>query len=296
MSNLLAYNVEIFINVFYIYANIFPMYFANNIKFLRKNSEKSQDEVATLLNIKRTSLSGYENGSVEPNLETLLRMSSFYKVPVDYLLKKNLAELEASELQGVQKGALPDLSGSRLRVLATTVNADNEENIELVPVKAKAGYTAGYGDPDFIKVLQTFNLPFLDRNRKYRTFQISGNSMPPVPDGAWVTGEYVQNWNMIKDRHPYLVVTKDDGVVFKTVYNKVKESGTLLLCSTNPEYQPYEIPISSVLEIWKFTNFISNELPEPNVSNEELTTSVLNLQKEVIELKNTFKRQSQSQS
>jgi transcriptional regulator with XRE-family HTH domain len=268
------------------------MFFAANIKFLRKRKNRSQDDVANMLDLKRTSLSGYENGSVEPNIDTLLKLSSYYKVPVDILLRKDLTNMKESELSTMERSNNVDLTGSKLRILATTVDSENEENIELVPVKAKAGYTNGFADPDFIKVLQTFNLPFLDRNRKYRTFQISGNSMPPVPDGSWVTGEYVQNWNMLKDRHPYIIVTKEDGIVFKVVYSRIKESGSLLLCSTNPEYQPYEIPVSNVLEIWKFTNYISNELPEPSLSNEELTSTVLGLQREISELRNTFKRQN----
>ena len=41
------------------------------------------------------------------------------------------------------------------------VDSKNRDNIELVPVKAKAGYTAGYNDPEFISSLPTFQLPFL---------------------------------------------------------------------------------------------------------------------------------------
>ena len=117
-------------------------------------------------------------------------------MPLDHLLKKDLSKISKEKLEAIEKDE-PHISGSMLRVLATTVDKNNVENIELVPVKARAGYTSGYADPDFIKVLPAFNLPFLDRNRKYRTFQISGDSMPPVDDGSWVTGEYIQNWNSI---------------------------------------------------------------------------------------------------
>src|SRR5690606_6638463 len=122
-----------------------------------------------------------------------------------------------------------DLSGASLRVLATTVDANNMENVELVPLKARAGYTSGYADPDFIRVLPAFQLPFLSPNRKYRTFPIIGDSMPPVADGSWVTGEYLQNWNFILNGHPYIVITKDDGIVFKIVYNQIEKNGSLLL-------------------------------------------------------------------
>jgi len=176
-----------------------------------------------------------------------------------------------------------------LRVLATTVDANNEENIELVPVKAKAGYATGFGDPDFIKVLPTFQLPFLDRSKKFRTFQISGDSMPPVSNKSWVTGEFLQNWNTIKDGYPYIVVTTNDGVVFKNLYKQYDKNQTLLLCSTNPIYEPYEVNVNEVLEIWKFVNYISDEMPEPNLSRDQLSNSMLNMQKEIREIKNTLR-------
>jgi transcriptional regulator with XRE-family HTH domain len=266
------------------------MHFSENIKLLRKRKKRSQDEVAIALDLKRTSLSGYENGSAEPNYSTLIRFSDYYKIPVDKLLKTDLGKLPESQLSEIERGHDFDLAGKRLRVLATTVNQDNEENIELVPIKAKAGYTAGYADPSYIKVLQAFNLPFLDRNKKYRSFQISGDSMPPVSQGSWVTAEYIQNWNYIKDGQPYIIITKNEGIVFKVVYNKIEERKTLLLCSTNPEYSPYEIDVNEVLEVWKFSNYISSVLPEPNLSKDEIAGTVLNLQREVAELRNTFKK------
>jgi hypothetical protein len=115
--------------------------------------------------------------------------------------------------------------------------------------------------------------------------------MPPVADGSWVTGEYVQNWQTIRDGQPYIVVTKDDGIVFKVAYNQLKEKGTLLLCSTNPLYAPYEVPVTNVLEIWKFVHFISAELPEPNMSRDDLARSVVELRKEVGQLRLAMEQQ-----
>lgn len=268
------------------------MQFGNNIKLLRKRKRISQEDLSSELGIKRTSLSGYELGNSEPNFETLLRFSTFFKISIDKLLKLNLGQVSEVYLTQLEQGVDIDITGGKLRVLATTVNADNEENIELVPVKAKAGYATGFGDPDFISVLPTFNLPFLDKNKKFRTFQISGDSMPPVSDKSWVTGEFVQNWRTLKNGYPYIVVTENDGIVFKMVYDQLDKNQTLLLCSTNPIYEPYEININEVLEIWKFVNFISNEMPEPNLSRDKLNSSLLNMQKEIREIKNTLRTEN----
>ena len=266
------------------------MHFGRNIQLLRKRKKISQEDLAKELEIKRSSLSGYELGNTEPNFETLLKFSDFFKVSIDKLLKLDLNTVSEVYLSQLEQGVDIDITGGKLRVLATTVDQQNEENIELVNVKAKAGYTAGYGDPDFIKVLPTFQLPFLDRNRKYRTFQISGDSMPPVSDRSWVTGEFIQNWKTIKDGYPYLIVTESDGVVFKVIYKQFDKNQSLLLCSTNPTYKPYEINVNEVVEVWKFVNYISAEIPEPNLSRDQLSNSMLDINKELREIKNTLKK------
>ncbi|MCC6541389.1 MAG: helix-turn-helix domain-containing protein [Flavobacteriales bacterium] len=265
--------------------------FGSNIKLLRQRRGRSQEEVAVALDVKRSSYSGYENGSAEPSFDLLVRMSEYFKVSIDKLLKDDLPALSESQIGILERGGDIDLSGRRLRVLATTVDSEDRENVELVPEKAKAGYALGYADPEYISILPTFRMPFLAKDRKYRTFQISGDSMPPVNDGSWVTGEYVQNWQTIRDGQPYIVVTKDDGIVFKVVYSQVKEKGTLVLCSTNPIYSPYEVQVANVLEIWKFVHFISAELPEPNLSRDELARSVVELRKEVGQLRMAMEQQ-----
>ncbi|MCC6576594.1 MAG: hypothetical protein IT228_04550, partial [Flavobacteriales bacterium] len=75
------------------------------------------------------------------------------------------------------------------------------------------------------------------------------------------------------------------------LYNQLKEKGTLLLCSTNPLYTPYEVQVANVLEIWKFVHFISAELPEPNLSRDELARSVVELRKEVGQLRLAMEQQ-----
>lgn len=265
------------------------MYFGKNLQLLRKRKKISQADLAREIGIKRSSLSGYELESSEPNFDTLLRFSDFFKISIDKLLKVDLSRVSALYLNQLEQGIDIDITGGKLRVLATTVNNENEENIEMVPVKAKAGYATGYGDPDFIKVLPTFQLPFLDRNKKFRTFQISGDSMPPVSENSWVTGEFVQNWKTIKDGYPYIVITENEGVVFKIIYKQFDKNQSLLLCSTNPIYEPYEINVNEVIEIWKFVNYISDEMPEPNLSRDQLNGSMMNLQKELREIKNTLR-------
>lgn len=259
--------------------------FSSNIKLLRKRRGRTQDDMATTLEMKRSTLSGYENEVAQPGIEALLAISAYFNVAVDTLLKVDLSKLKESELRQLERGYDVFLSGSTLRVLATTVDSHNNENIELVNHKASAGYRTGYADPEYISVLPTFQMPFLSRERKYRTFQITGNSMLPIPDGSWVTGEFVQNWNLIREGQAHIILTLDDGIVFKVIGNQMQPGGVFRLLSLNPAYEPYDIHVKDVREIWKFVHYISAELPVPNVPKNEIVTSIETLSREVAQLK-----------
>lgn len=257
------------------------MYFNSNIKFLRKRKGRTQDEVALALSMKRSTLSGYENLIAQPSIETLITFSKYFNIAIDTLLKVDIAQLGESQLSQLERGFDVFIKGSTLRILTTTVDTKNNENIELVEEKAKAGYTTGFADPEYIKVLPAFHLPFLSRNKKYRSFQISGDSMLPIPDKSYVTGEYIVDWNFIRSHQPYIILTREEGVVFKIVENKLTEEGILTLHSLNTIYEPFDLPVGEIREVWKFVHYISSEMPEPNRERDPLTDTVRQLQKEV---------------
>ena len=261
------------------------MYFDSNIKLLRKRKKLTQDEVALLLGMKRSTLSGYENRIAQPGLDILLSFSDYYKIAVDTLLKVDLSKLSEIQLQQLEQGEDVFLRGGNLRILASTVNAHNQDNIELVPVKAQAGYTNGFADPEYIGALQVFQLPFLSTEKKYRTFQLQGDSMLPIPEQAWVTGEYVLDWKGLKTGEACVVLTMDDGIVFKIIENRLEEEGKMILYSLNPLYEPYEIHVSEIREIWKFIHFISHEIPEPVIPENELVRTVAGLKQDLERLK-----------
>ncbi len=265
------------------------MQIGNNLKLLRKRKGKSQEEVANDLGLTRSSYSGYENAVAQPNIESLVVLSDYYKVSIDDMVRKDFEKLKESEWNQIDQGLRTDVKGSKLRVLTAMVNEENEDVIELVPQKASAGYTAGYADPDYLKVLPTFHLPFLSRDRKYRSFPIKGDSMPPVVDGSFVVAEFVQNWMSIRSGTPCIVVTKDDGIVFKVVHNLLSSEQSFQLCSTNTFYEPYIVHANKILEIWKFVNYISPELPDVRIDDNDLSKSLKNLQQEVHEIKSMIK-------
>ena len=273
------------------------MFFSTNIKFLRKRKGFTQGHVSQSLEMKRSTLNNYENEVSQPTVLALLTFSKYYKIAIDTLLNIDLIKLSELQIRQLEAGEDVFIRGGKLRVLATTVNNENNENIELVNEKAKAGYATGFADPEYISQLPVFNLPFLSKQKKYRTFQISGDSMLPIPEGSWITGEYLQDWSQIVSGQAYIIFTIDDGIVFKVVENVLKEEGALRLFSLNPLYDPYELHVSGIKEIWKFVHYISKELPEPVLPENELLKTVANLKKDMSSIKRQmFKKQDDDQA
>lgn len=61
---------------------------AASLKHFRRGKGYSQKQVAELLDISTTTYSGYERGSSEPDIETLVRLAYLYGVSTDLLLQK----------------------------------------------------------------------------------------------------------------------------------------------------------------------------------------------------------------
>src|SRR5690606_15244578 len=227
---------------------------ASNLKFLRKKKGLTQQQFADSMAIKRSSVGAYEEDRAEPKYELLKRIAEFYALTMD--------ELAYEQIDEKWKPA-PKSTASNLRVLSISVDAQERENIELVPVKASAGYLNGYADPEYISDLPKFSLPIFQQGT-YRAFEIKGDSMLPLPSGSFIIGEYVENWNDIKSGQTYVVISLNEGVVYKRVGQKFKNDRGLKLVSDNKEYDPYWVPADEILEVWKAKAFLSTELPEPN--------------------------------
>lgn len=261
-------------------------FIASNIKFLRKQKGLTQEELSKKIGVNRSMIGSYEEGRARPKLASIQLMAHYFKIGVDELVNLDLGV--SAKSQKANEHHL-DVKGSSLRVLSTLVDKENEEFITVVPVKAAAGYLSGYSDPDFVENLPRFALPLpeLSAGRTYRVFQINGNSMEPVAHGSYIICDYVQNWQEIKSGKTYILITKDEGVVYKRVYNRMEEKSELILKSDNPEYEPYTISSDKIIEVWKALGFISFSIPEPDeVSLHKLSNMVSEIKKDVEKLKN----------
>ncbi|GAA4810969.1 LexA family transcriptional regulator [Litoribaculum gwangyangense] len=237
---------------------------SKNIKHLRKLKNLTQELLADELGVTRSKIGSYEEDRSAPTIEFLISISDYFKIPIDILLKNDLTKSKDSSFIEI---------GNQRVLFPIVVDSENENLIEVVPIKASAGYLTGYDDPEYIEQLQKIKLPFLPTG-KHRAFPIKGDSMLPMKDGSYVVGRFIEDRNDIKTGKTYVLVTLNDGMVYKRIMNNIDFNGSLLLMSDNKTYNAYSVPINEVLEIWEFTCSINTQ----EYSEDELKlSSIINM-------------------
>ncbi len=260
------------------------IFFAGNIKFLRERKKMTQEALAAKLGVTRAKLAAIEAGNTKsPQPEDYLNFSEFFKISIDTLLKIDLSTLGELKIRELEAGNDVYIQGRNLRVLAISVDRSNKENVEYVPVKAKAGYMAGYHDPEFIASLPKYSIPNLPAQGTFRIFPSTGDSMLPIPESSDIITRYVPDWTAIKPGTPCIVILKgQQDFVFKLV--TVNADGAILLKSLNPVYEPYTVGANDVLEIWRFYAYTSSEFPEARPEMATVLTAIRNLEEKIQQL------------
>jgi transcriptional regulator with XRE-family HTH domain len=240
-----------------------------NLKYLRKLRGWTQEEFAIKLGIKRSLIGAYEEERADPRLDVLEILADIFKLSLDELLLKDLSDTKGSYLARRRQQ----------KMMAAERNV-----IHFVPVKAAAGYLASYADTEFIDELNTFTLPML-AGGNYRAFEIIGDSMLPTPSGSIIVGEKVDDASEIKNSQAYIVVSRNEGIVYKRVEKNGRSKNKLTLVSDNPQYQPYQVNAEDVVELWQAQMVISKVATQQRWDMNSLASMVNNLQNQVGALK-----------
>ena len=244
-------------------------YAGKNLRYLRKLRGWTQEEFANKLKIKRSLIGAYEEERAEPRLDVLENLCSIFKLTLDELLLKDLAAAKGNNYLDKRR---------QLKM------ASEAQVIQFVPVKAAAGYLAGYADPEFVDELNTFTLPMLAPGN-YRAFEIVGDSMLPTPSGSVIVGEKIENVDDVKSNNTYIVVSKGEGIVYKRIMKNNRAKNKLTMISDNPQYSPYTVNADEVLEIWKAEMVITKANTQQRWDVNQLAGLVSNLQEQVSSLK-----------
>jgi transcriptional regulator with XRE-family HTH domain len=258
-------------------------YAGKNLKYIRKQREWTQEEMANQLQIKRSLVGAYEEERAEPRLEVQEAICALFNISLEEFLFQDLSE----------KGNVGSDSNSgssyldRRRSMKIDKSSSAAPIVPFVPVKAAAGYLAGYADPEFLDELNTFTLPMLAPG-DYRAFEIIGDSMLPTPSGSVIVGEKVDSFKDVKNSNTYIVVSNADGVVYKRIITNDDNKDKLTLLSDNPLYEPYQVNSQDIVEIWKAVYIIHKAGAQPMWNVDQLAGVVNSLQDKISNLKRTM--------
>jgi transcriptional regulator with XRE-family HTH domain len=279
---------------------------SKNLHYLRESKGLKQAEIKAAIGIERTTWNNYETGVSNPNLEGLVSIAKYFGVSEHDLLhtdlkklahpiaKKSDTEKTENRTPNITPNSTPNVPYVPNEAVTVTtsedepytnkiqhitmprvVTVDNSgaENILYVPIKARAGYLQGYGDPVFVETLPTFSMPGFTNN-SYRAFEVDGLSMfSTLHDRDMVIARW-ERVSEIKDDRVYVIVTANDGVLIKRLINRFKE-GVIVCKSDNNhqgEYPAIVINIHDIKEAWYVVCNITRQLSRPGEVYKRLVT------------------------
>ena len=194
--------------------------FPERLKALRKEKELSQQGLADVIGISKSSINMYERGEREPSFETMESFADFFNVDMDYL-------------HGRQ--------GSKRKVDVTGAFREAHYNLpeEIRPaVKRRYKYLGeiACGEPIFAdEQFETYIDLESDTNADF-VLKAKGDSMinARIHDGDMV---FIKEQPDVADGEIAAVII-DDEATLKRVY---KYDDHISLCSENPRYKPINI-------------------------------------------------------
>ncbi|EAG7317706.1 XRE family transcriptional regulator [Listeria monocytogenes] len=112
--------------------------FGNRLKQLRKNSNKTQEDISKILGISRGAYSHIENGRNEPDMETIVKLANIFGVSTDYLLGRSnngfidtiAAHIDSNATEEEMEEILAYIEEKRKKYA-------NEEEIDITDIAAK---------------------------------------------------------------------------------------------------------------------------------------------------------------
>jgi phage repressor protein C with HTH and peptisase S24 domain len=200
-----------------------------------KNAIKSRSSLAEILDTHRQSLNEIFNEKRNVTIELISKLCENFHVNASFIIE----------------GTLPHFNNP----------SQTKVNISAVPVKAQAGYGRQINNAVYESEFIMFQIPGNHFSEgEFRCFEVEGDSMSPsyLPKDqvvcSFLPNVYFEQ--ALKNYKPYIIITLDS-VLLKRVINNVKTSKSITLLSDNLDYDPCELDIKNILEIWKVEGLIT---------------------------------------
>jgi hypothetical protein len=109
--------------------------------------------------------------------------------------------------------------------------------------------------------------------------------MLPTPSGSVIVGEKAEAIDDVKNNTACIVVSRNEGIVYKRVVKSNRIKNKITLVSDNPVFHPYTMNEEDVLEMWPAKAVISKVNMQQQWDMHQLANIVSDLQNQVTTLK-----------
>lgn len=255
-----------------------------NIRKIRSVKKLSQSEFAELFNLSRTSVGAYEEGRAEPKINMLIAIANHFGISIDDLLNKELTVNELYKFDIFnRKDKSADTPSTESIVFGGT--------IPLVSKEDAIKYLDNHNDSDYILRLPSIFLP-LRKKSSLRAFAMNSNGMQY--DNAGIFQDDIVIGRRIKDILPkhvhvdevYIIITYEK----ITIRRLINKRDGLVFKGDNENYDPVEIPIEHIQEIWQVEGYYTYNLKSPLPLEQRvkrLEEQVLNLSEQISKSQDT---------
>lgn len=266
--------------------------FSKNLRFLREEIDISQTDMGERLGLTRASVDAYEDGRAMPPYPKLKRIADHFNLSVEAMteeelwgspLEKEIERLKQEEEEDIilrEEGSDSTLEEQlhSLNIILTD-SGESKQGLPLIPL-VELKYFAKYLnsswaslEPQLKKI--SFDLP---KDANYRAFE-TGHDFPFPKSVLFVSP--IENFSAVEDGERYLVVSKNHGILYRTVFSQISRKGTVILSAEVGDIDTIEIPVSEIKELWEVKAFFSETLPQPTKDLGTLNDLVEKLQAEL---------------
>lgn len=260
------------------------IFFPANSKYIRTQKKWTQQEMATALDLKRSTYANYENGDSDPEPELIGKYVLKFGISSDDLLftdlsKGNLIEFEEDAEKGNLKGNLKPENGTNDDLTAKQrseqktgteggktmphvvyIDEAGKELTVAVKVKDRTAYKMNFRDWDFLSTLGIWRMPDYPGG-SYRVFEIEGQEMEPTyKAGDYAIARWVQVLTLQKGQ-PHVLLTQSHGLLIRRLYPQLQAGK--IICKSDNSTPDITVEVKDLREAWIIAAVISKHLPEP---------------------------------
>ena len=226
------------------------------MKVIEEEATDLPDELYETNAVNEKNVNSYIYASARPKDLAMLSIARMVNVSIEELLTRDLDQYHYLPKQ--------ETIVSRLKVNDPTMGIIPMESpyfIEFADVRTAAG--SAFVDGWFTSNVDTkemIYLPFIPAKGKFKAFRIYGDSMEPhVANGSIVIAQLVNDFDLIKNKKDYIVEFNTGETVFKWVINFINKNKKLKLISENSFYDPYEVIVDEVKQVWEAKFYITGD-------------------------------------